>query len=90
MWIPQQIETADRAHNLSVFRRPSHMETLSTVLRPGQHNMSRASRMSRLSRGSRQDSDEDELSPYAERMIARFKSWYPGKEDKVRLKENLS
>lgn len=43
------------------------------------------SRASRLSRGSRQYSDDDELSPYAERMVARFKSWYPGKEDKVGL-----
>ena len=77
------METADRIHNLGVYRRPSNMETLSTALRP-QNNMSRASRMSRISRGSRQYSDEDELSPYAERMIARFKSWYPGKEEKVR------
>ena len=81
MWIPRQMETADRMNNLSAFRRPSNMETLSTALRP-QNNMSRASR---LSRGSRQYSDDDELSPYAERMVARFKSWYPGKEDKVGL-----
>ncbi len=77
MWIPSQMESGDRFNNnnnLSILRRPSRMETLSSVLRPAIHE----------SRGRSQYSDEDGHSPYAERMGARFKSWYPGKEDKVR------
>ena len=55
------------------------MQTLSTVLRP------------RPSRGlSRYSEDEDVNSPYAERMVARLKSWFPGKEQKVRASSYLA
>lgn len=37
-----------------------------------------------LRRGDMSVYSEDENSPYAERMIARFKAWYPGKDEKVK------
>ncbi len=55
-------------------RRGSDLQySVSTALRP------------KASRHTSMQYSDDENSPYAERMMARFKAWYPGKDDKVSI-----
>lgn len=92
MWGASLTKGSDQLRNFkpSTEHTRANSTSQSVLKRRGsdlQHSISTALRP-KASRHTSMQYSEDESSPYAERMVARFKSWYPGKEDKVRTRAN--